>query len=230
MPSIRDRLANSPVGMAVKRLTAWFSFKLLDYYKARDKKVLNLLHHIYAEEGGPVLFDPDELFMIYSLARARKSHGGDFAEVGVFRGASANVISEIKGDTPLHLFDTWSGIPSVGELDLRFKVGMFAATEENVRKRLSKYPNVYFYKGLFPDTAGPVSKKRFSFVHLDVDTYQSTRASLQFFYPRMRTGGIILSHDYSQCEGVRRAFDEFMAGKPDTFVELAMSQCMMIRT
>lgn len=229
MRTLRDRLANSPLGAFTKRVTSWFSFKLLDYYKSADKEALSVLHGIYAEERGTVYFDPAELFMIYSLARARKGHGGEFAEVGVFRGASAKAICSVKGDTPLHLFDTWSGLPSVGEHDPRFEAGMFATDEEGVKKRLAQYPNVFTYKGLFPSTAGPVREKKFSFVHLDVDTYDSTKACLEFFYPRMLSGGIILSHDYAQPRGTRKAFDEFMRGKPDTFIELPVSQCMVLK-
>jgi hypothetical protein len=229
MASIGDKLANSPLGMATKRLTSWFSFKLLDYYKATEKDILKVLHEIYAEERGTTLFDPAELFMIYSLARTQKAHGGDFAEVGVYKGASAKAICAVKGDTPLHLFDTWNGIPSTGALDPRFKVGMFSASEEDVKKRLAPFPNVFTYKGLFPNTSGPVMSKRFSFVHLDVDTYESTKACLKFFYPRVLSGGIILSHDYAQAIGVRQAFDEFMTGKSDKFIDLAMTQCMIIK-
>ncbi|MCP4540392.1 MAG: hypothetical protein GY832_24910 [Chloroflexi bacterium] len=71
----------------------------------------------------------------------------------------------------------------------------------NLRKgRLSSY-----HPGLFPKTGAFVSEKEFSFVYLDVDVYQSTKESLEFFYPRMTKGGIILSHDY-QYPGVRQAF------------------------
>jgi hypothetical protein len=40
---------------------------------------------------------------------------------------------------------------------------------------------------------------------LDRDLYEGTLDALRFFWPRMNSGGIILSHDYPAIEGVRRA-------------------------
>jgi hypothetical protein len=196
---------------------------MLSYYKKFDR--------IWKEEGGTVLFSPQELFMIYSVARAQRDHGGVFAEVGVFRGASAKVIATAKRpETKLFLFDTFEGLPDVGDLDPRFEAGMFRADQEDVRQRLSRYPNIELVKGLFPDSGRPINNRRISFVHLDVDTYESTRASLRFFQFRMSPGGIILSHDYSQCEGVKRAFDEFMEDADQyRLIELSVSQVMIIR-
>jgi len=71
--------------------------------------------------------------------------------------------------------------------------------------------------------------ERFSFVHLDVDLKSSTRACLEFFYPRMVPGGIILTHDYSYLAGVREAFAEFLEGRLERPVELASSQAMLVR-
>ncbi len=67
------------------------------------------------------------------------------------------------------------------------------------------------------------------FVNLDVDTYASTRDSLEFFYPRLLPGGILMSHDYAQAEGVREAFDEVLRSKPESIIELPESQCMFIK-
>ena len=94
---------------------------------------------------------------------------------------------------------------------------------------LAGRPDVSFYKGLFPGTAGPVRDRRFSFVHLDVDLKSSTLACLEFFYPRMLPGGVILSHDYSYLDGVRAAFGEFLSGRPERPIELATSQAMLVK-
>ena len=79
---------------------------------------------------------------------------------------------------------------------------------------------------MFPETGDAITDKKFSFVYLDVDLYQSTKDSLEFFYPRMNTGGVILSHDY-QYPGVRQAFDD--TGFSDQVIDLADSQCMLVK-
>lgn len=70
-----------------------------------------------------------------------------------------------------------------------------------------------FYKGYFPSTAGPVIDLRFSFVHLDVDLYESTKSCLEFFYPRLNVGGVISPDDYVGAHGVWTAFEEFFFGQ-----------------
>ncbi len=42
---------------------------------------------------------------------------GELAEVGVYKGGSAKLICEAKGNSILHLFDTFEGLPNVGEND-----------------------------------------------------------------------------------------------------------------
>jgi len=97
-----------------------------------------------------------------------------------------------------------------------------------VQSYLQSYYNVLFYPGLFPETSTPVKGKMFSFVHLDVDLYQSMLSSLEFFYPRLSLGGIIIAHDY-QYPGVRRAFVEFFGDQSDGVIELSSNQCMVIK-
>ncbi len=171
----------------------------------------------------------DEAYMIRCAARGTLKIEGDLAEVGVFRGGTARVICEVKGDRPLHLFDTFEGLPEPGDLDRAFHKGQYACSLETVKNYLAGFPNVYFYKGYFPRTSGPVEGRRFSFVHLDVDLYESTTQALQFFYPRLSAGGLIVSHDYVEFEGVRQAFDEFFEHKVEPVIELSGNQCLVCK-
>ena len=174
-------------------------------------------------------FKPSELFLIFSLAKAQAAAKGDFAEVGVYRGLSAEVLCRAKGDKTLWLFDTFEGLPDVGSSDPLFTKGTYKSSLPAVRKRLEPWQGVQLIQGFFPQSSDPVRERRFTFVHLDVDLYESTRASLEFFYPRMEQGGFLLSHDYGQALGVKRAFDEFFADKSEKIIELPMSQCMVIK-
>ena len=69
------------------------------------------------------------------------------------------------------------------------------------------------------------------FVHLDLDIYESTYKSLEFFYPRMVAGGIIVSHDYSNLTvpAVRRAFTEFFKDKREPVIPLWDTQCTVVK-
>jgi len=244
MVGIDNQIANTRLGMFISRLVSRLELAKLRYYKRNplEKEGLRLVNEIYKEEGGsafasiftgrkPVLFRPGELLNIWEQARVVADQGGVFAEVGVFRGASAKLICEAKGYRPLYLFDTFEGLPDdIGDRDGRFKKGMFVASEKEVRERLSRYPAVSIYPGIFPETANVIRDLKFSFVHLDVDLYGVTKKALEFFYSRMLPGGRILSHDYGQCEGVWLAFDEFIADKPEKLQPMETTQVLIIKS
>jgi hypothetical protein len=126
---------------------------------------------------------------------------GEIAEVGVFRGGSAKFMMGYT-DAHLHLFDTFQGQPH-DDTAGPHKAGDFAETSlDGVADFLGdgKYT---LYPGVFPDTAPGAG--RFKFVHLDGDTYQTTKAGLDYFLPR--TKGIILLDDagWENTPGVLRA-------------------------
>lgn len=229
---IDDKSANSRFGRLARHLLSLFELRVLKYYKKYDTSTLKLIQSIYKEEGGIVVFSPYELFLIHSLAQAQSHVSGNYAEVGVFRGASAKAIAEAKPkNAALHLFDTFTGLPDIGDADKRFKKAMFAYPQEKVEKRLSRYTNIHFHAGLFPkETGEKIADRKFSFVHIDVDLYQSTIDSLSFFWPRMTKGGIVISHDYSQCEGVFKAFQEFTDKHSDCrVVEMPTTQIILMK-
>jgi hypothetical protein len=170
-----------------------------------------------------------EAYTVRCAVLATAKVEGDIAEVGVFRGGSARVICEAKGDRALHLFDTFEGLPEPGSNDSAFRKGQYQCSLESVQSFLLGFPNLYFYKGYFPGTGGPIKDRSFSFVHLDVDLYKSTLEALQFFYPRMNLGALLISHDYVEFPGVRQAFEEFFDSKPETVIELIGNQCLVCK-
>lgn len=176
-----------------------------------------------------MLLSNAEAYMIYSAAKSTNKLPGDMAEVGVYRGGSAKLICKVKGDRPLHLFDTFEGLPCDGGEGSEFKKGMYPADFEEVKAKFANEKNVNLYKGLFPDTAGPIKDKKFSFVHLDVDICSSMVSCLNFFYGGMVTGGVIISHDYGQAD-IKKAFSEFFKDKPEIVVGLISGQCIVIKT
>jgi hypothetical protein len=178
-----------------------------------------------------LLIEDIEAYHIYMAVKRAQKVPGDIAEVGVYKGGSAKIICSVKGGKHLHLFDTFEGLPQVDEIDMvwPFYEGKFAASYDKVRDYLKDETNVTFYKGIFPETAGPIEGKTFSMVNLDVDCYESTKQCLEFFYSRMSPGGIILSHDYATTPGVRKAFDDFFEGKVEPVLETAGSQCLVVK-
>ncbi len=202
----------------------------LSHYGDADRRAFaKTLRKIRSETE--LLLEDIEAYHIFMAARRTRKIPGDIAEVGVYRGGSAKIICSAKGEKILHLFDTFTGLPKVDEIDSSwpFYEGKFAASLESVQEYLKGEQGIRFYKGIFPATGGPVRDTKFSMVNLDVDTYESTKESLGFFYPRMSPGGIIISHDYITAPGVKKAFDDFFAVKPEPVLETAGSQCLVVK-
>lgn len=225
--------ALTPVMSRVLRVSAHAllaqNMPVLSFNYPHRLKAAKLIKQVQAETDTQLRMH--EAYTIFSTVQQTAKVPGDIAEVGVYQGGSAKLICEAKGTRHLHLFDTFEGLPpQQRDIDAaHFSKGNYACALKTVRQYLKSYREVSFYKGLFPDSAGPVSDRKFSFVHLDVDLYESTRDSLKFFYSRMSAGGVIVSHDYF-WPGVKAAFDEFFADKPEPVLELAGNQCMVMRT
>lgn len=171
-----------------------------------------------------------ECYLVMSMARSMTRLPGKFAEVGVYQGVTAKLIANVKGDRELHLFDTFEGLPPDCEKDAGVhRVAQYACSLESVRSYLAEYDNIYFHKGLFPESAREVEESQYAFVHFDVDLYEGTLACLEYFYPRMTPGGVLISHDYGMLAGVQRAFQEFMADKPEPIFEQPTTQALIVK-
>ncbi|PKM61245.1 MAG: hypothetical protein CVU99_04240 [Firmicutes bacterium HGW-Firmicutes-4] len=157
-----------------------------------------------------------ELRLIGSEIRKRKVAGA-IAELGVYQGEFARELNQNFSDRKLYLFDTFDGFQSediVSERGLsKAKAGDFSDTSEATILSHMPFPGqVEILKGRFPETI-PDLEIRYALVSLDADLYEPTRHGLDYFYPRLSSGGVILIHDYNstQFPGVKRAVDEYLS-------------------
>lgn len=175
----------------------------------------------------------DRLYMLYQLASIVTCRG-EIAEVGVYRGGSAKLLFEVIR-RPIHLFDTFDGMPETDPLMDVHHAGDFADTSvENVKAYFAATYNsaqlkdVYFHAGEFPRTAYE-PRDGFCFVHVDADIYRSVKDACEFFWPRVNRGGIMVFDDYgfSSCPGARIAVDEYFGRRT---IYLPTGQCFVIST
>lgn len=163
---------------------------------------------------------------------------GQCAELGVYQGDFAKEINKIFYDRKLYLFDTFEGFTdsdcrsemSRGYTDCN-KKGYFSNTTEKLVMDKMKYKeNVKICKGFFPHSANDI-EERWCFVNLDADLYEPTLAGLEYFYPRMQRGGIILIHDYfsKAFYGVRDAVKYYCNEKEIPYIPIGDTLSVAVR-
>ena len=171
----------------------------------------------------------ERCWTLWQMASHASSRDGEMMEAGVFQGGTAKMLKILaeRAGKELHLFDSFEGMTQTDAKLDRHVTGDFAETSlEGVQRTVGPADFVHFHKGWVPDTFTAVEPKRFSFVHVDLDLYQGVRDTLEFVYPRMPAGGVIVSDDYgfASCPGARRAVDEFFADKPEKPLALLTGQ------
>jgi hypothetical protein len=176
------------------------------------------------------MMGPERMFVLWQLARqAALLEMADTAEVGVWRGGASALVAALDPRRHHWALDTFEGLPEA-DAD-RLAAGAFAAPVDEVRRSLAGHTNIEVIAGLFPDSAGPLTSRRFSFVHLDMDLHAGTHAGLELFWPRLVAGGTIVVDDYgSQHEGVTRAVDDFARARGrERPLVFATGQCALIK-
>src|SRR5258708_2525201 len=108
---MNEWMAKSPLLNLPRRIAWKLIIKALD---SKNMTVAPALRHTQKEAAyelirrvigeKDMLLLEEEAYQLYSCARNTTKVPGDIAEVGVYRGGSAKLISEVKGGKPLHLF------------------------------------------------------------------------------------------------------------------------------
>jgi hypothetical protein len=128
-----------------------------------------------------------------------------------FAGKDYRIFDSFEGLSPPQAEDAVTGIDSESErVRINTVPGRFAASLEVVKRTLVDFPAIAWYPGWIPSAFPNEPNARYRFVHVDVDIYQPTRDSFEYFYPKLVSGGIIVSDDFN-WPGARKAIEDFCA-------------------
>lgn len=160
------------------------------------------------------------------------------AECGVYRGHSLVACLRIARDlrVPVNFIglDSFAGLPSLVEEDLKvapenapyrnkvlFDDTSFEAVNELVTSA-GFADRAKLIRGFFIDTLPTLPETRYDFVNIDCDLYAPHIECLEYFYPKMHTGGIIFFDDYHSRDFpmAKSAIDKFLEDKPETLLHL----------
>lgn len=187
-------------------------------------------------------------FILATRHVVRHNIPGDIVECGVWRGGSMQACAKAllalgESDRDLHLFDTFEGMPPPTAEDLR-RDGKSAedllaaqgkdrpiwaiASLEDVQAGFEQVPypgeRVHYVQGMVEDTVPQQAPEQISILRLDTDWYASTKHELEFLYPRLVSGGVLLIDDYGYWQGSRQAVDEFLQKTGERLLMLRMDE------
>lgn len=159
---------------------------------------------------------------------------GEVAECGAFQGLSSYLFCnylrltrpDFKG-RGYHVFDSFEGLSepqsqdldppqAVGAINFGFlRAGAFEGSLESVKATLREFPEIEYHRGWIPESFAGIPEKKYKFVHLDLDLYAPVKGSVEYFYPRLVKGGIMVIDEYALARwpGARKAVDEFCQTK-----------------
>lgn len=164
----------------------------------------------------PTLLDSKRINLLqaYCFASLRLSPG-EFWECGVYKGGSALAIASAIAQCgqQLRLFDTFKGHPEDDIPGFAHRKGGFSDTSfRTVQDLFADMEGISFHVGMIPTTFAGLENSTIRFAHIDVDLYQSTKAAIEFIFPRLVPGGVIVDDDYFAKEcGARQAVDEYLS-------------------
>lgn len=165
---------------------------------------------------------------------------GDFAEIGVFRGAAFRKLAALAhaGDRTAHAFDSFRGMAAPQSEDGgQYPAGKFNIGGADAFVRLMDEAGVArewyrLWVGYIPDCFRDVPPDtRFSLVVVDVDHYRPTADSLAWAAPRIANGGILALDDFVPTHDglATRAIREFL-GQRQGFDRIAeFNQQLILR-
>lgn len=173
----------------------------------------------------------------YDLYNETKGLNGDIVECGVAKGDTLiflRNLQKVKKDNRLIVaLDSFAGFPKGSAKDADWfnaiekpKPGLLKYTTEYVQNRLIKFglleedlKSIKFIKGFIPESFKYYNFREVSLVNIDVDLYQPTKDILNFFWPLMQKGGIMMCDEYDfkkeleRWPGPKKAVDEFCLEK-----------------
>jgi hypothetical protein len=154
----------------------------------------------------------------------------NFVECGCWLGQSTFEISYVLNQhnfsKNFFVFDSFEGLSEITDNDkspLRkntdksnLKVRKhFASNFDLVSNTVKDFSFTTLHQGWIPEVFNTVEIDKIQFLHIDVDLYQPTYDSLDFFFSKLVEGGIIVCDDYNATKwpGAKKAWDDFFKNK-----------------
>jgi O-methyltransferase len=176
---------------------------------------------------------------------------GAFVECGVGAGGQVAAMQlAAEGKREIIAFDSYEGIPLGNEKDYvqpgigRFthdpalplsdrlvSSGVTVHSVEKVKENIQSFElpvdNIRFVKGWFQDTLPITEVGDIALLRLDGDLYESTLICLEYLYPKVVKGGVVIIDDYGLA-GCRTATHEYFKGELPVMEDVETKDCHVV--
>lgn len=139
---------------------------------------------------------------------------GDFVECGVNRGGiSLSVMEYIQFnslDKRFYLLDTYCGFPEdLASVAASANRDSYEDCYDEVLETFKPYSQARIIKGKVPETLQQVDTDKVCYLSIDMNCAEPEIAAMQFFWPKLVTGAVVLLDDYAYSEPYRRQKEAF---------------------
>jgi hypothetical protein len=180
------------------------------------------------------------MWILTSVARQVRGLPGDISEFGVYRAGCARMVLGTVGleeGTRYHLFDTFGGIPDSQLTERERREGyegrLSDTSVDYVRSRLADWSEaLVFHAGDVFETIPAAGIEELSLVHMDLNASAPTKVALEFTYPRLVPGGVIVFDDYgwnAVSYEQRDVIDEFCRPLAENVIALPSGQALLVK-
>lgn len=163
---------------------------------------------------------------------------GDFVECGVNRGFLSMAVATYTAfgrhtERRFFLIDTFSGLvpAQVSPEDRAAFWNEYGDTHDAVVASFRPFPNVTVVRGVVPDCLPSLPVERVAYLSIDMNCVAPEIAALEFFWPRMTPGGVIILDDYGFAghEAQKQAADAFAQHHGVDLLPLPTGQALLLK-
>ena len=165
---------------------------------------------------------------------------GDFVELGTGRGMTMSAVLEAlptweASGKNLYLCDTFQpfGVDTTtGQQNSSVGINpIYAESLNNVSETFRKRTNVRFVEGLLPESLSGLDAQEIAFLHIDLNSAEPEVQSLEFLWPRLTSGAIVLLDDYAYVgsETQYAAMNRFAESHEIRILTMATGQGLLIK-
>ncbi len=172
-----------------------------------------------------------------------KTNDYNFVECGVGDGFSAfYTLREIRdkeknlSQFKMHLFDSWGPMKEEDLLDseIESKDRYSELKLNSTKNNLKEFEDmIVYYEGYIPEifTQLPKPPSSIVYMHVDLNSTKPTIACLDYFYPKLVEGGVILFDDYgwNNHKDTKHEVDTFFKDKSGILMQLPTAQAIFFK-